>query len=98
MGGVVTPDQLKATNTQANNALAQQQAFTQAVQPGGLQALQSQQQLLGQLQQGAQGQGPNPALAQLNQTTGQNVANQASLMAGQRGASQNAGLMARQAA
>lgn len=43
------------------------------------------------------GQGPNPALAQLNQTTGQNVQNQAALAAGQRGASSNAGLIARQA-
>jgi hypothetical protein len=45
-----------------------------------------------------QGQGPNPAMAQLAQTTGQNVANQAALMAGQRGAAGNVGLLARQAA
>lgn len=44
------------------------------------------------------GQGPNPAQAMLNQTTGQNVANQAALMAGQRGANANVGLLARQAA
>jgi uncharacterized cupin superfamily protein len=56
-----------------------------------------QQALAQQLGQMAQGQGPNPALAQLAQTTGQNVSNQAALMAGQRGASQNAGLIARQA-
>ena len=46
----------------------------------------------------SQGQGPNPAQAALNQATGTNVANQAALMAGQRGASANPGLMARQAA
>lgn len=46
----------------------------------------------------AQGRGPNPAQAMLNQATGQNVANQAALMAGQRGAGANVGLMARQAA
>lgn len=46
----------------------------------------------------AAGEGPNPALAQLNQTTGTNVANQAALMAGQRGASANTGLIAREAA
>jgi hypothetical protein len=46
----------------------------------------------------AAGQGPNPALAQLNQTTGQNVANQAALMAGQRGAASNVGLLVREAA
>ncbi len=45
----------------------------------------------------AQGQGPNPAQAMLNQQTGQNVANQAALMAGQRGAGANTGLLARQA-
>lgn len=46
----------------------------------------------------AQGNGPNPAMAALHQATGQNVANQAALMAGQRGAGANAGLIARQAA
>lgn len=46
----------------------------------------------------AQGQGPNPAQAMLNQSTGQNVSNQASLAAGQRGASQNVGMIQRQAA
>lgn len=97
-GNIVGQGELDATNKQANDALAQQAAFTQAVNPGGQLALNSQQQLLSQLGQAAQGQGPNPALAQLNQTTGQNTANQAALMAGQRGASQNAGLIARQAA
>jgi hypothetical protein len=51
-----------------------------------------------QMQAVAAGQGPNPAQAALNQATGANVANQASLMAGQRGAASNVGLMARQAA
>lgn len=60
-------------------------------------ALGTQQNLLGQFQNVAAGQGPNPAQAMLNQATGQNVANQASLMAGQRGAAQNVGLLARQA-
>ncbi len=44
------------------------------------------------------GTGPNPAQAMLNQATGANVANQAALMAGNRGAGANAGLIARQAA
>ena len=39
------------------------------------------QDLANQLSEQAQGRGPNPALAQLQQTTGQNVANQAALMA-----------------
>ena len=46
----------------------------------------------------SKGIGPNPAMAALNQRTGENVANQAALMAGQRGAGANVGMMARQAA
>lgn len=46
----------------------------------------------------AGGGGPNPAQAMLNQSTGANTANQAALMAGQRGTGGNAGLMSRQAA
>lgn len=57
-----------------------------------------QQALANQLQAQANGEGPNPALAQLANTTGQNVAQQAALMGSQRGAGANAGLMARQAA
>ncbi len=54
-----------------------------------------QQQLADQLSQQAQGQGPNPAQAALNQATGQNIAAQSAMAAGQRGASQNVGLMSR---
>lgn len=46
----------------------------------------------------AQGGGPNLANAQLQSATSQNVANQAALQAGQRGASANPALIARQAA
>jgi hypothetical protein len=46
----------------------------------------------------ASGQGPNPALALLQQQTGQNNAAQAALMAGQRGVSANPALMSRQIA
>lgn len=86
---------------QSQGALNQQQQFAQqAGQMGGLQNLSDvyaqQQALAGQLGQLAAGQGPNPALEQLRQATGQNVANQAALMAGQRGAGGNVGLMARQ--
>lgn len=63
-----------------------------------LQLAQQQQGLAQQYQNIALGQGPNPAQAMLNQQTGQNVANQAALMAGQRGAGANVGLIARQAA
>lgn len=46
----------------------------------------------------SQGKGPNLANAQLSNATGQNVENQAALMASQRGTGSNAGLIARQAA
>jgi hypothetical protein len=72
-------------------------AQTSAIQ--NLQNVLAQQQgLQGQLQGVVAGTGPNPAQAMLNQATGQNVANQAALMAGQRGAGSNVGLIARQAA
>jgi hypothetical protein len=62
------------------------------------QALQQAQEATNMQKQLALGQGPNPALEMLRQSTGQNVANQAALMAGQRGAAGNVGMMARQAA
>lgn len=112
--------------SQAQQALASQQALLQALQgQGGLgmqsQAANQQQALANALAgangvgtqqsaiqglQGAAGQyadiaagrGPNPAAAAYRNATGQNVANQAALMAGQRGAGANTGLLARQAA
>ncbi len=90
---------------QAQNAtLASQLAAARGVntQQQAIQGLQgvagSQANTLAQLQGVANGTGPNPAQAMLNQQTGQNVANQAALMAGQRGAGANVGLMARQIA
>lgn len=77
-------------------AMGGQNALLNALQ--AQQGLQNQSNVYGQLQNVAQGRGPNPAQAMLNQATGANVANQAALMAGQRGAGANAGLMARQAA
>lgn len=66
---------------------------------GNAQALQAQQQqLANQLLSQSQGQGPNPVQAALAQNTGNNVQAQAALMASQRGAGANAGLVARQAA
>jgi hypothetical protein len=57
-----------------------------------------QQNLANALQSVSNGSGPNPAQAMLSQATGANVANQAALIAGQRGAGANVGLQARQAA
>ena len=57
-----------------------------------------QQALAGQLGQQAAGGGPNPAMAQLALTTGQNMQGQAALMASQRGGSRNPAMLSRQAA
>lgn len=88
---------------QNQGIISQQQNFVNALNAqggvGNQAAVFAQQQALAnQLQQQAQGGGPNPALAQLNQTTGQNMQNQAALMASQRGASANPALTARNAA
>lgn len=79
----------------AQAALAQQQAFANAA--AGQNGLANQSSVYNQLQGVANGTGPNPAAAQLAQATGANTANTAALMAGQRGAGANVGLMARQA-
>lgn len=111
MQGQVLGSQAALTNQLAgqnavsaqNQALGSQQALAQALAGQGGVANQSsvfgqQQALANQLQGVASGTGPNPAQAQLAQATGANVANQAALMAGQRGANANAGLIARQIA
>jgi hypothetical protein len=92
----IDPQSLANSNDASKNALAQQQAFLQAVQ--GQNGLGNQSSIFNQLQGVSNGTGPNPAQAMLANSTGQNVAQQAALMAGQRGSNQNAGLMARQAA
>lgn len=92
----LTADQLGTAYTGAQNSLGSQQALLAALQ--GQNGLQNQSQVYGQLQGVANGVGPNPAQAMLNQSTGQNVANQAALMGSARGANANAGLIGRQAA
>ncbi len=92
--------QQQAAQQQAahNTALTadQQQAFLQqlAAQNGAA----NQSAVFNQLQGVANGQGPNPAQAMLANQTGNNVAQQAALMASQRGAGANVGLLGRQAA
>jgi len=89
-------NQINQANQGVNNALAQQQAFVNAV--NGANGIGNLSSVYGQLQGVANGTGPNPAQAMLAQATGANVANQAALMAGQRGAGANPALIARQAA
>lgn len=88
--------QIGTAYTGVQGALGSQQALLDALQKQN--GIGNQSQVYNQLQGVANGTGPNPAQAQLAQSTGQNVANQAALMAGQRGAGSNVGLMARQAA
>jgi hypothetical protein len=92
----VTQSQITNAYTGVQGAQAQQNSLLSALQAQN--GLANQSNIYNQLQNIAAGQGPNPAAAQLAQATSANTANQAALMAGQRGASQNVGLMARQAA
>lgn len=95
--------QFQHSGQAAQAGINQQQNFVDALGAqngiGNQSSVYNQEQgLANQLGDMAQGGGPNPALTQLNQTTGQNIASQSALMAGQRGAGANAGLIARQAA
>ena len=92
----INPGQLNTSYGQTNAVINQQQAMANALQGQGAQGIASQNQLTQALQAQAMGQGPNPAQAALAQSTGQNVANQAALAAGQRGAAQNVGMIARE--
>lgn len=91
----VTQADVDAARIHQEAGMDQQWRFLAALQNQG--GLANQSQVYNQLQGVASGTGPNPAQAMLANSTGQNVANQAALMAGQRGASQNAGMIARQA-
>lgn len=88
--------QLNQAYGQSQQGINSQNALMQALQRQN--GIQNQSNVYNQLQGVANGTGPNPAMAQLNNATGANVANQAALMAGQRGSGANAGLLARQAA
>jgi hypothetical protein len=92
------PGQLEQTYQQQQDALAKMAAFVAATQPGSAQGLAAQQALSGQLSGMAQGQGPSPAQAMLQQQAGDIASQQAAIMGSQRGASQNVGLVGRQAA
>lgn len=98
----VDPAQVQGQYGALTTAQDQQAALVRALQAqNGIanqsDVFQQQQQLAQQLQQQTLGQGPNPAQAQLAQNTAANTAQQAALMASQRGASANAGLTARNA-
>jgi hypothetical protein len=92
----VSSAQVAQAGQDTQSAISQQQALLNAIQAQN--GLGNQSQVYNQLQGVVNGTGANPATALLNQQTGANVANQAALMAGQRGAASNVGLIARQAA
>lgn len=94
----ITGEELAADRTASVGALGQQAGFANQLQGAGQQGVGAQQSLLAALQLQAAGGGPNPAAQALANATGANVANQAALMAGQRGAGANAGLVGRNAA
>lgn len=96
-----TTQQANDQYTQAQSGIGQQQSFVNALgMQGGVgnqsNVFQQQQALAGTLGNQAAGIGPNPALAQLNQATGQNMQQQAAMQGSQRGVGANAGLLARQ--
>lgn len=90
--------QINQAYTQSQNALTNQNALANTLTPQAATAVNAQNVLAGQFANQALGQGPNVATNVLNQATAGNVANQAALMAGQRGAGSNPALIARQAA
>lgn len=92
----VSQEQINASYQGVQGSLGAQQRLLDAI--NAQQGIQKQSDVYNQFQNVAAGRGPNPAQAMLNQATGANVANQAALMASQRGAGANVGLMARQAA
>ena len=96
---ILNPTTVAQANTaydQTQQALSQQNNFLSALQAQN--GIGNQSAVYNQLGNIAAGKGPNPAQAMLAQATGANVAQQAALMAGQRGAGANAGLIAREAA
>jgi hypothetical protein len=92
------PGQLGQTYEDQKKAMEQMAAFVAATQPGGAQALAAQQALSTQLGAMGRGEGPSAAQAMIEQQSNQLAAQQAALMGSQRGASQNVGLVGRQAA
>lgn len=88
--------QLNQAYDQSQTGIGAQQNFLNALQAQN--GIQNQSNSYNQMQDLAAGRGPNPAQAMLNNATGSNIASQAALMAGQRGAGANPGLMAREAA
>lgn len=94
--GGATAEQLNNAYNQAQAGLQSQQGLANALTAQG--GLGNQANVYNQYANMASGQGPNPAQEMLRQQTGNNIAQQNALMASQRGAGANPGMLARQAA
>lgn len=92
----IDPTTLAANQTATTGGVNAATQYAGQLQGAGAQGVGAQQQLLQALQMQAAGQGPNPAQAALANNTQANVAQTAALQAGTRGASANAGALARQ--
>lgn len=90
-----TPEQAQELYKQQQEAIRQQRDFAQALAAQSPQAIQAQQQLLGQLQQRVAGTAPSVAQTQLAQAAGQGIAGVGAALAGQRGSGANVGLTQR---
>jgi len=82
-GEGTNPAQVQQVFGQGQDVYGQQQSLAQALQQQ--EALKAQTDILGALQATAAGQGPNPALEQLKQTTGQNIQQATGMIASQKG-------------
>lgn len=82
---------------QVQQALANQRRFAEALQVQSPQAIADQALIAKQLRAQSVGAAPSVAERQLAQATGEGIAAQQALMAGQRGGSANVGLLAREA-
>lgn len=91
-----TPEQITEAYNRNQTALKNQSGIADTLRPQVASGVGAQNTLAGQYAKQAVGAGPNVAQTMLNTETGRNVANQGALMAGQRGAGSNVGLMARQ--
>lgn len=88
--------QLNNAYTGAQGGIGMQNTVAGALTPQATSAVTNQNAAADTEQNILNGTGPNVALNQLNQTTGQNIAATGAAMAGARGSSGNVGLMARQ--
>lgn len=82
-GEGTNPAQIQQVFGQGQDIYGQQQSLAQALQQQ--EALKAQTDILGRLQATAAGQGPNPALEQLRQTTGQNIQGATGMIASTKG-------------